>query len=122
MAVQTDIVQHLKHIGKWTADQVPGPAETTALMERKFDHIFFTGFVNVVCHVARAVAKHLTPTALELGGQCPAIVIQTADIEHAAKNIAWVRYLNSVMTCVSVNRVSAHPAVQKELVERVTFY
>ncbi|KAF9887216.1 hypothetical protein FE257_010470 [Aspergillus nanangensis] len=99
-----------------------GPAETASLMARKFDHIFFTGSVNVARHVAVAAAKNLTPTVLELGGQCPAIVTKSADVELAARQIAWVKYLNSGQICLSVNHVFAHPDVEKKLIERMTFY
>ncbi|RHZ57759.1 hypothetical protein CDV55_102277 [Aspergillus turcosus] len=71
-------------------------------MERKFDHISFT-----VC---------------QCGGQCPAIITKTEHIERAAKNIAWVEYLNSGQIGLKVNRVSVHPAVQRKLVERMPSY
>ncbi|KAK1145224.1 hypothetical protein N8T08_004377 [Aspergillus melleus] len=99
-----------------------GAAETGRLMARKFDHIFFTGSVNVARYVAAAAAKNLTPTTLELGGQCPAIVTKSADIEAAAQDIAWVKFLNSGQICLSVNHVFVHPDVEKQLVERLTFY
>ncbi|PLB35973.1 aldehyde dehydrogenase [Aspergillus candidus] len=99
-----------------------GPTETTALLERKFDHIFFTGSVGVARHVARAAAKHLTPTVLELGGQCPAIVTKSADVDAAARDIAWAKYLNSGQICLSVNHVFAHPDIQAKLIERMAFY
>ncbi|THC92921.1 hypothetical protein EYZ11_007591 [Aspergillus tanneri] len=99
-----------------------GAAETTRLMARKFDHIFFTGSVGVARHVAAAAAKHLTPTTLELGGQCPAIVTATADIEAAAREIAWIKFLNSGQICLSVNHVFAHPAVEEQLIRRMTFH
>lgn len=99
-----------------------GAAETARLLARKFDHVFFTGSVNVARHVAVAAAKNLTPTTLELGGQCPAIVTRSADIESAARDIAWVKFVNSGQICLSVNHVFAHPDVEKQLIERLTFW
>jgi aldehyde dehydrogenase (NAD+) len=99
-----------------------GPAETGSLIARKWDHIFFTGSVNVARYVAAAAAKNLTPTVLELGGQCPAIVTKTADVETAARQIAWAKFLNSGQICLTVNHVFAHPDVEKKLIERMTFY
>lgn len=99
-----------------------GPAETGSLIARKWDHIFFTGSVNVARYVAAAAAKNLTPTVLELGGQCPAIVTKTADVESAARQIAWAKFLNSGQICLTVNHVFAHPDVEKKLIERMTFY
>lgn len=99
-----------------------GAAETGALLQRKYDHIFFTGSVPVARHIAAAAAKHLTPTVLELGGQCPAIVTSSADVEAAARDIAWIKYLNAGQICLSVNHVFAHPSVEKKLIERMTFW
>ncbi|KAL5342732.1 Aldehyde/histidinol dehydrogenase [Aspergillus crustosus] len=99
-----------------------GAEETSRLLQRKFDHIFFTGSVPVARHIAAAAAKHLTPTVLELGGQCPAIVTASADIETAAKDIAWVKVLNGGQICLSVNHVFVHPAIERKLVERLTFW
>jgi aldehyde dehydrogenase (NAD+) len=78
--------------------------------------------VPVARHIAAAAAKHLTPTVLELGGQCPAIVGASADIEAAAKDIAWIKYLNSGQICLSVNHVFAHPSIERKLIERMTYW
>jgi aldehyde dehydrogenase (NAD+) len=59
---------------------------------------------------------------LELGGQCPAIVTSSADVEAAAKDIAWIKYLNSGQICLSVNHVFAHPSIERKLVERMTYW
>jgi acyl-CoA reductase-like NAD-dependent aldehyde dehydrogenase len=45
----------------------------TQLLESQWDHIFFTGSVDVARVVYQAAAKHLTPVTLELGGKNPAI-------------------------------------------------
>jgi acyl-CoA reductase-like NAD-dependent aldehyde dehydrogenase len=69
---------------------VPGSREeNTELLELPFDFIFFTGSVNVGKVVMRAAAENLTPILLELGGQNPVFVDQTANLKDAAKKIAW---------------------------------
>ena len=50
---------------------VGGRAETTALLEQRFDRIFYTGGGGVGRAVMAAAAKHLTPVTLELGGKNP---------------------------------------------------
>ena len=50
--------------------------------------------------VADAAAKFLTPVNLELGGKSPTIVDKSANLEHAAKRIAWASFMNSGQTCV----------------------
>jgi aldehyde dehydrogenase (NAD+) len=64
-------------------------AETTELLKHPFDFIFFTGSTSTGKVVARAAAENLTPVLLELGGQNPALVGETADIQDAAKKIVW---------------------------------
>lgn len=81
---------------------VEGGAEaTSALLEQKFDKIFYTGGARVGRIVMAAAAKHLTPVTLELGGKSPAIVAADADIEVTARRIAWGRYMNAGQICVA---------------------
>lgn len=99
-----------------------GPAETARLLQRKFDHIFFTGSPSIARHVSVAAAKHLTPTVLELGGQAPSIVTASADIDFAAKSIASTKYINAGQICLAVNHVLAHPSIAEKLIERMQFH
>ncbi len=78
-----------------------GRAENSALLEEKFDYIFFTGSVAVGKAVMAAAAKNLTPVTLELGGKSPVIVDETANIKLAAKRIAFGKVLNGGQTCVA---------------------
>ncbi|CZR42660.1 uncharacterized protein FPRO_09963 [Fusarium proliferatum ET1] len=99
-----------------------GPQETTRLLELKFNHIFFTGSTKVAKFVAEAAAKHLTPTVLELGGQGPAIVTAKADVDLAAKRIAYAKFLNAGQICLSVNHVFVDPEVHDTFVERLQYW
>jgi aldehyde dehydrogenase (NAD+) len=66
-----------------------GPAEIGELLRLPFDFIFFTGSTRVAKIVLRAAAENITPVLLELGGQNPAIVDQTANVPDAAKKLVW---------------------------------
>jgi aldehyde dehydrogenase (NAD+) len=79
--------------------------EAQALLELPFDHIFFTGSTAVGRIVLSAAAKHLSSVTLELGGKCPAILDETADLKEAAKKIAWGKFLNAGQTCVAPDYV-----------------
>jgi acyl-CoA reductase-like NAD-dependent aldehyde dehydrogenase len=69
---------------------VPGRrAQVSELLKLPLDFIFFTGSTKVGKIVARAAAENLTPVLLELGGQNPAMVDETANIADAAKKIVW---------------------------------
>lgn len=73
----------------------------TALLERRFDLIFFTGSPALARTVMAAAAKNLTPLVLELGGKSPCVVSGDADIRLAAKRIAWGKMLNGGQTCIA---------------------
>ena len=89
---------------------------TTALLKERFDHIFYTGNGQVGRVVMRAAAEHLTPVTLELGGKSPAIVAADANIEVAAKRIAWAKFLNAGQTCVAPDYVLVEASVEDQLV------
>ena len=65
------------------------------LLEQRFDIIFFTGSPTVGKVVMKAAAEHLTPIVLELGGKSPCIVDKDANIDVAAKRIAWGKTINA---------------------------
>lgn len=81
---------------------------SNALLEMKFDHIFFTGSPRIGKAVMRAAAANLTPVTLELGGKSPAIVDATAHIEQAAQRIMWGKFLNAGQTCIAPDYLLIH--------------
>ena len=80
-------------------------AETTALLEQRWDHIFFTGGTTVAKVVMTAAAKNLTPVVLELGGKNPTIVHSSANLRVAAHRIAFGRWFNAGQTCTAPDYV-----------------
>ncbi|WP_436795427.1 aldehyde dehydrogenase family protein [Actinospongicola halichondriae] len=90
---------------------------STALLEERFDHIFFTGSTAVGKVVARAAAEHLTPMVLELGGKSPAIVTADADVDIAAHRIAWGKFLNAGQTCIAPDYVLVDRSRKDALVD-----
>ena len=96
---------------------VEGDAEVTqALLAQGFDHAFFTGGTEIGKRVMQAAAPHLTPVTLELGGKSPVIVMRNADLEVAARRIAWVKLLNSGQTCIAPDYVLVERPVRDRLV------
>ncbi|KAF2998274.1 hypothetical protein E8E13_006805 [Curvularia kusanoi] len=77
--------------------------ETTALLDEKWDKIFYTGSENVAKIIAKKAAETLTPLTLELGGRNPAIITKHADPKLAAKRLLWAKTLNAGQVCVSQN-------------------
>ena len=88
-----------------------GREENAALLEQRFDYIFFTGGVSVGKLVMEKAAAHLTPVTLELGGKSPCIVEESADVAMAAKRIVFGKYLNCGQTCVAPDYVLIHESL-----------
>ncbi len=93
--------------------------ETTALLEQKWDLIFFTGSPQVGKIIHQAAAKNLTPAVLELGGKNPTIVHSSANIRSAARRIAYSRFINSGHICTAPDHVLVWPEVKDEFVREV---
>ena len=96
-----------------------GRAENAALLEQKFDFVFFTGSAAVGREVLRHTAEHLTPAVLELGGKSPCIVDASANIKLAARRIVFGKYLNCGQTCVAPDYVLCERSVKDKFVEAV---
>lgn len=96
-----------------------GRKENAALLEKKFDFVFFTGSQNVGKEVLRHTAETLTPAVLELGGKSPCIVDSTAKLKLAAKRIVFGKYLNCGQTCVAPDYILCHKSVKDEFVREV---
>jgi aldehyde dehydrogenase (NAD+) len=89
------------------------------LLELPFHHIFFTGSPAVGKIVMEAASKNLSDITLELGGKSPAIVHKSANIDQAAKKIAWGKFLNAGQTCVAPDYALVDASIEKEFIERV---
>ncbi|HAL88534.1 MAG TPA: aldehyde dehydrogenase family protein [Clostridiales bacterium] len=94
-----------------------GRQENAALLEQKFDLIFFTGSQAVGKVVLRHAAEHLTPAVLELGGKSPCIVDASADLTLAAKRIVFGKFLNCGQTCVAPDYILCHGSIRDALVK-----
>ncbi len=85
----------------------------------RFDHIFFTGSTSVGQKIMELAAKKLTPVTLELGGKSPCIVDASANIDYAAKKIAWSKLMNAGQTCVAPDYVLVHSSIKNILIEKL---
>lgn len=96
-----------------------GRAENQALLQQRFDMIFFTGGKTVGREVLRSAAENLTPVTLELGGKSPCIVDATAKIPLAARRIVFGKYLNCGQTCVAPDYILCDGQIRDQLVEAI---
>ncbi len=92
---------------------------SSELVSAEFDYIFFTGSTEIGKEVAVAASKNLVPFTLELGGKSPTIVDKTANLEIAAKRIAWGKFLNSGQTCIAPDYIFVEEEIKDKLIEEL---
>ena len=93
-----------------------------ALLEQKFDYIFFTGSKAVGKIVLEKAAKNLIPVTLELGGKSPCIVDETANLKLAAKRVVFGKYLNCGQTCVAPDYLLVQEDVKDKFLEYLKYW
>ena len=79
----------------------------------------FTGSGEVGERVAAIAARRVIPTTLELGGKSPVIIFPDADLERAAKGIAYGIFGNAGQMCWAASRLIVHESVRAPLLERL---
>ncbi len=99
---------------------VEGGADVTQdLLSQGFDHALFTGGTEIGRKIMAAAAPTLTPVTLELGGKSPVVVLADADLDVAARRIAWTKLLNSGQTCIAPDYVLADRSIVAPLTEKI---
>ncbi|SNX88106.1 related to aldehyde dehydrogenase [NAD(P)] [Melanopsichium pennsylvanicum] len=93
-----------------------GIPETTAILDQRFEHIFYTGNGTVGRIIAEKAAKWLCPTTLELGGKSPVYVDKSADLAIAAHRILWGKAFNCGQTCIAPDYVLIPHELQDKFV------
>lgn len=89
------------------------------LLNKKYDHIFFTGSTQTGKKIMEAACKFLTPITLELGGKSPCIVDKNCHIHNAARSIIFGKLLNAGQTCVAPDYILVHQDVKDILTEEL---
>lgn len=87
------------------------------LLAERWDLIFFTGSPSLGKMVMEAAARHLTPVVLELGGKSPCIIDKSANLEVAAKRVAWGKSLNAGQTCIAPDYLMIHEEVKDKFLK-----
>ncbi|KAG9038251.1 hypothetical protein FRB95_002212 [Tulasnella sp. JGI-2019a] len=91
--------------------------EMAALLDLQWDHIVFTGSGEDGKIVAQAAAKYLTPTTLELGGQCPLFMDTDIDLKIATRRILWAKAINAGQSYTAPNHVFVLVEQQDKLLD-----
>ncbi|OUR89090.1 aldehyde dehydrogenase [Gammaproteobacteria bacterium 42_54_T18] len=93
--------------------------ETTALLNQRYDKIFFTGSPQVGRIVNEAAAPHLTNVTLELGGKNPAIFTQDASLDVGVKRLIWAKFVNSGQLCLAPDYVLVHKSIKQKVLDQM---
>ena len=93
-----------------------GPGVGQVFVQLPFDHLLFAGGPSVAKHVMRAASENLVPVTLELGGKCPVIIADDADMALAVDRIIWGKYTNAGQICLAPDYVFIPTAKVEEFV------
>ena len=100
--------------------QGPGSEMGPRLLEaHRFDHVFFTGSTEVGRRILAMAAPNLSPVTLELGGKSPAVVMDDARLEVAARRIMWGKCYCAGQTCIAPDYLLVHERVKAELIRQM---
>ncbi len=121
----SEVTVNTSRLIKEMADELYSPEEFAViegdkkvaqeLLKLPFDHIFFTGSIEVGKLVMKAAADNLSSITLELGGKSPVVVDESANIKDAAKKLVWSKYSNAGQTCIAPDYVLVHEKVKDVL-------
>jgi len=94
-----------------------------ACLMQRFDKIFYTGSPAVGKHVMAKAAINLIPIAMELGGETGnwCIIRKDADIQDAARKIAFFKSCNSGQICININQIAVAEEIAEQFIEALKF-
>ena len=82
---------------------------------RKFT---FTGSTEVGKKLLSATGNTVKNVTMELGGNCPAVIFDDADIDKAVQGTFWFKFYNAGQCCNNINRFLVHKSVHDQFVEK----
>jgi benzaldehyde dehydrogenase (NAD) len=100
---------------------LPGAAEAgEALVTNPHVRMIqFTGSTPVGRRIGELCGKNLKKVSLELGGKSSLIVLDDADLDRAASNVAWGAWLHQGQICMASGRVLVHEKIAAALIEKL---
>lgn len=86
----------------------------------KVGMISFTGSVDTGSRIMAAASRNITKVSLELGGKAPAIVMNDANLDLAARSIRDSRIINSGQVCNCAERVYVQRKAADEFISKLS--
>jgi acyl-CoA reductase-like NAD-dependent aldehyde dehydrogenase len=85
--------------------------------------ISFTGSSAVGRHIGEVAGRNLKRVSLELGGNCPFVVLGDADVDQAVSAAVFGKFMHQGQVCMSINRMivvrSIYDPFVTKLIEKV---
>ena len=104
-----------------TTDLENTPSLSEALCKHPLvKKVTFTGSTAVGRVVARHCAEGLKKLTLELGGNCPFIIFDDANLEHALNALMLLKWRHAGQACITANRVYVQVGVIKKFTDMLT--
>jgi succinate-semialdehyde dehydrogenase / glutarate-semialdehyde dehydrogenase len=97
-------------------DNTPAVAEALCL-HPLVKKVTFTGSTRVGKIISGLCARNLKKVTLELGGNCPFIVFDDADLEQAIGQLMTLKWRHAGQACISANRVFVQAGIHDRFVE-----
>lgn len=102
-----------------------GPGGSSAIgdvltSDQRVRRITFTGSTEAGRHLAIQCAQNLKKICLELGGNCPLIVLADADIDYAVNAAAFGRFMHQGQVCMNTKRIIVEKPIAEEFIEKLT--
>jgi len=85
-----------------------GKDEAKLLLDKPFNHIFFTGSDKVGEKVVQASSKHLSTFTLELGGKSPVFVDKGYNLDKVVNRLMAAKFVNLGQSCIAPDYLVVH--------------
>ena len=82
---------------------------------RKFT---FTGSTEVGKKLISSSSDTVKNVTMELGGNCPAVIFEDADIDKAVTGTFWFKFYNAGQCCNNINRIFVHSTIYDQFTEK----
>jgi succinate-semialdehyde dehydrogenase/glutarate-semialdehyde dehydrogenase len=103
-----------------TGDRAAAPVISQAIMDSPdVAKVSFTGSTAVGKLLIEGSAKTVKRVAMELGGNAPFIVLESADIDKTVKALVAAKFLNAGQMCVAPNRIYVHDSIYDAFADKL---
>ncbi|KAH6657238.1 aldehyde dehydrogenase domain-containing protein [Truncatella angustata] len=81
--------------------------------------VTFTGSTRVGKIISGLCARNLKKATLELGGNCPFVVFDDANLDHTIDQLMGLKWRHAGQACVTANRVYVQDSIHDEFIRRL---